>query len=77
MKKKLALLMLGLGSMVAFSMYASNDTSVQQDPCYVEQCAPAPCYTDSTCNQLPCTTDTVCNPVPCTPAHCNPAPCGC
>ena len=73
--KKLGLFLLGLGSLAAISVSASNYSSPQQEPQYQEQTQPAPCYND-TCTQLPCNVpDTVC--APCAPAPCTPAPCGC
>lgn len=79
MKKKLALFLLGLGSLATVSLNAANYASPQsEEPSQYEQpCTPAPCYTDTVCNQVPCipvtcTPDTVCNPAPCAPAPCSP-----
>lgn len=84
--KKLALSLLGLGSLLAVSVSAANYTPTQSEPQYQEQCQPAPCYTD-TCYNLPCNAPvnntaqsqepcTPCNPAPCAPdTVCNPAPC--
>lgn len=83
--KKLALLLCGLGSLIAVSVNATNYASPQQEPQNQEQCIAIPCNTDTVCNQLPCTQpvsqqpctpapcnpDTVCNPAPCNPAPCN------
>lgn len=71
MKKRLAIFLLGLGSLAAVSVSAYNNVPQAQECDPVAQCVPAPC--DSVpCN--PC--DTTCNPVPCNnPAPCNPAPC--
>lgn len=81
--KKLALLLLGIGSLMAVNIYAEDKTP-QPEPSGQEYCQPTNCYTD-TCTQLPCTvpvnnsqTDNQlpCAPVPCnTDTVCNPAPC--
>lgn len=76
MKKKIALFLLGISSMVAVSMYAADYTPSQtQNEPYGVPCATVP--TDTVCNPAPCypapcNTDTVCNPAPCAPA---PATC--
>lgn len=87
--KKLALLFCGLGSLAFLSASAATYTTTQSEPQYQEQCVPAPCNTDTVCNQLPCNVPVNCNtpqncntvvncatPVTCTPdTVCNPAPC--
>lgn len=70
--KKLALLLCGIGSLAALSVYADNYSSPQPEPQYQEQCVPAPCYTDTVCNQLPCNVPVNCD----TPVNCN-APVNC
>lgn len=82
--KKLALSLLGIGSLLAVSVSAANYSPAQPEPQYQEQCQPATnCYSD-TCYNLPCNVpvnQTAQTPVPCTPAPCapdtvcNPAPC--
>lgn len=78
MKKKIALFLLGISSMVAVSMYAADYTPSQtQNAPYGVPCATVPCNTDTVCNPAPCypapcNTDTICNPAPCAPA---PATC--
>lgn len=84
--KKLALFLVGLGSLATVSICAADNTPSQnQEPQYQEQCVPVTCYNDTVCNQLPCNVpvaqgqngaNTYCDPVPCTTAtYCNPAPC--
>ena len=91
MKKKIALFLLGVGSLVAVSVNASNLNQTQDPVCNPVPCAvtqTVPC--DTVCpNQVPCTTDVNCTTTstpcnvpyntPCTtPAvvPCNnPAPC--
>lgn len=68
MKKRLALFLLGIGSLVAVSVNAGNLVPSSQDPA---PCVPIPC--DTVCAPVPC--DTVCTTVPCTPAPCNPGGC--
>ena len=82
--KKIALFLLGLGSLFAVNMMA--ETPSHNTPAPQQQEQPVPCYNNGTvanqlpCNQepcdpAPCVPDTVCNPAPCNPAPCNPAPC--
>lgn len=78
--KKAALFLLGIGSLVAVSVYAQTTAQNTQEP--VPVCEPAPCATtDQPVNVVPCcgvetpvtcTPDTVCAPVPCDPAPCEP-----
>ena len=82
MKKRLAIFLLGLGSLAAVSVYAGNNYPVQDATTPTEQCTPAPCDTvpcnpcDTVCTNLPCNTEVPCNPAPCnTPVPCTPAPC--
>ena len=68
MKKRLAIFVLGLGSLAAVSVSAYNNAPVYDSSEPVVQTV----YCDSVpCN--PC--DTTCNPAPCNPAPCNPEPC--
>lgn len=70
--KKLALFLLGLGSLATVSLSAFAYSPTQSEPQYQEQnYDQVPCAPD-TCTQLPCVPDTVCNPAPCNPAPCNP-----
>lgn len=73
--KKLALLLVGLGSFFAVSLSTSNYASAQSEPQYQEQCAPV-AVTDTVCNQLPCNVPANCTtPVTCSPdTVCAPAP---
>lgn len=74
--KKLALLLCGLGSLVAVNASAMTYASPQNEPQYQEQCVPAPCVTDTVCNQVPCNVPAN---VPCNQTgnvqNCTPAPC--
>lgn len=79
--KKLALLLVGLGSLATISVSATNYTTTQPEPQYQEQCQPVACdqpvnnqlpLAQEPCNPAPCVPDTVCNPAPCNPAPCNP-----
>ena len=83
MKKRFALFLLGLGSLVAVSVNAANLSQDQQaDPVNQTQQTTqvVPCYPDSVCGPEYCApnncwTDTVCTPAPCNPVPCAPAPC--
>lgn len=80
--KKLTLFLFGIGSLFALSVSAATYSSDQPVSQYQEQ--PAPCFSDTVCNQLPCNVpaenvpcapvpcnnDSVCSPVPCAPAPC-------
>ena len=74
--KRLAIFLLGLGSLTAVSVSAFNNDAQNEQCEPVAQCYPAPCDSvpcnpcDTTCTQLPCN-----NPAPCNPAPCTPAPC--
>lgn len=88
MKKRFALFLLGIGSLVALSVNASNLSQSQQPVCD-PNCTPVPC--DTVCpaqvpcaapNQVPCNApaqvpcDTVCPATPCnTPVPANPGCC--
>lgn len=73
MKKKFALFLLGIGSLMAVSMYAADNTPAQSDqPVCQTPYTELPCNNDTVCtpvpcNQVICNTDTVCNPAPCNP----------